>query len=204
MAATFDDPQDPALLERRLESRTVYQGHFLQVRRDTVALPDGRHAGREYIVHPGAVVIVPILDDGRLVLERQYRYPVGRVMIEFPAGKLDAGEAPRRCAERELREETGYRAREWARAGVLHNAIAYSDEGIEIWFARGLEAGSAELDEGEFVQVFTATEAELAGWVRDGLVTDAKTLIGLLWLQQWRRGEWDLSWQPAAGEAHPR
>lgn len=204
MGTPLDDPQDPSLLERTVESRTVYRGHFLEVRRDTVTLPDGRQSGREYIVHPGAVVIVPILDDGRLVLERQYRYPVGRVMIEFPAGKLDAGEPPQRCAERELREETGYRARQWARAGILHNAIAYSDEGIEVWFARGLEAGDTQLDEGEFVQVFTATEEQLAAWVRDGAVTDAKTLIGLLWLQQWRRGEWDLSWRPAGAEADPR
>lgn len=190
-----DTTDDAHLLERQLESRQVYQGHFLDVRRDRVGLPDGSEAHREYIVHPGAVMVVPILDDGRLVLERQYRYPLERVMVEFPAGKLDPGEPGRRCAERELLEETGYRAVEWAYAGTLHNAIAYSDEGIQIWFARGLTAGAKQLDEGEFLEVFTATADELEGWVRDGKVTDAKTMIGLLWLQQWRAGRWDLTWQ---------
>lgn len=183
------------LEERRLASDQVYKGHFLDVRRDRVGLPDGSEAYREYIVHPGAVMVVPLLDDGRLVLERQYRYPLGRVMIEFPAGKLDAGEPGRRCAERELLEETGYRAGEWAHAGTLHNAIAYSNEGIEIWFARRLTAGARQLDAGEFLEVFTASAEELAAWVRDGRVTDAKTMIGLLWLQQWRAGGWDLHWQ---------
>ncbi|HWP19724.1 MAG TPA: NUDIX hydrolase [Burkholderiaceae bacterium] len=204
MTVPDDDLHDPALAERPLDGEMVYQGHFLQVRRDVVALPDGQQASREYIVHPGAVVIVPVLENGRLVLERQYRHPVGRVMIEFPAGKLDPGEPTQRCAERELREETGYRAREWARAGVLHNAIAYSTEGIEIWFARGLEPGAQQLDEGEFVDVFTASEEELAAWIRDGRVTDAKTMIGLLWLQQWRRGEWALEWVPATDRDDPR
>jgi ADP-ribose pyrophosphatase len=193
-AAAADSNRDAGLVERRLSGEQVYRGHFLDVRRDEVGLPDGRTAHREYIVHPGAVMIVPLLDDGRLVLERQFRYPVGRVMIEFPAGKIDAGEAPQRCAERELLEETGYRATEWARAGVLHNAIAYSDEGIEVWFARGLSAGESRLDEGEFLEVFTSSEPELSGWVRDGVVTDVKTMVGLLWLQQWRAGQWPLTW----------
>nr|WP_297357424.1 NUDIX hydrolase [uncultured Caldimonas sp.] len=191
----IEQQHDAHLLERRLESRQVYKGHFLDVRRDRVGLPDGSEAHREYIVHPGAVMVVPILDDDRLVLERQYRYPLARVMVEFPAGKLDPGEPGRTCAERELLEETGYRATEWAHAGTLHNAIAYSDEGIQIWFARGLSPGETQLDEGEFLEVFTATAEELDGWVRDGKVTDAKTMIGLLWLQQWRAGRWDLAWQ---------
>ena len=97
---------------------------------------------------------------------------------------------------RELAEETGYRAREWARAGILHNAIAYSSEGIEVWFARGLEAGQAALDDGEFVEVSLASLDELLELARRGEITDAKTLIGLLWLQNWREGRWTLSWQP--------
>jgi len=105
------------LQEVRLDSATVYQGHFLHAKRDTVALPDGSTSVREYIVHPGAVMVIPLLDDGRVVVERQYRYPVQRAMIEFPAGKLDPGEPVLACAQRELWEETGYRAREWARAG---------------------------------------------------------------------------------------
>lgn len=188
---------DDHLRETGVADRHAWRGRFLQVRQDDVALPDGKPAFREYIVHPGAAMIVPILDDGRLVLERQYRYPLHRSVIEFPAGKLDAGEPGIVCAARELFEETGYTAREWASAGELHNAIAYSDERIEVWFARGLSAGSRRLDEGEFLDVFAATEAELSAWVRDGRVTDAKTMVGLLWLNQWRAGQWALDWKPA-------
>ena len=118
---------DGRLREQTLSSVQVYGGHFLDVRRDRIRLPDGATAEREYIRHPGAVMVIPILDDGRLVLERQWRHPMGRVMLEFPAGKLDAGEEPFHCAVRELIEETGYGATEWARAGSLHNAIAYSN-----------------------------------------------------------------------------
>lgn len=185
------------LRESTVSSREVYRGHFLEVRSDRVRLPDGSEAGREYIVHPGAVMVVPLLDDGRLLMERQWRYPLGRVMLEFPAGKLDAGEAPLACGVRELIEETGYRAAEWARAGVIHNAIAYSNEAIEIWFARGLTAGAAQLDAGEFLEVCNLTEAELADAARRGEVTDAKTLVGLAWLQGWRAGVWPLSWAAA-------
>ena len=142
-------------------------------------------------------MVVPILDDGRLVMERQFRYPMKRVMLEFPAGKIDAGEAPFACAVRELAEETGYRAREWAHAGVLHNAIAYSTEGIEIFFARGLMRGAAKLDAEEFLEIVVHPEDEIDAMCRDGRITDAKTLIGLLWLQKSRAGAWPLRWQPA-------
>ena len=188
---------DDHLIERPLESHQVYQGHFLDVRRDRVALPDGGTAHREYIRHPGAVMVVPLLADGSLLLERQYRYPMGRVMLEFPAGKLDAGEDPRVCGQRELLEETGYSAAEWAYAGVLHNAIAYSDEGIHIFFARGLTRGEQKLDEGEFLELVTHTVDELDRLAVQGELTDAKTLIGLLWLQRWQQGAWPLDWQPA-------
>ena len=141
-------PLDEAhLREEQVSGQQVFSGRLLDVRCDTVRLPNGHLATREYIVHPGAVMVVPILDDGRLVVERQYRYPLGRVMLEFPAGKLEHREPPLNCAVRELAEETGYRASEWARAGVLHNAIAYSSEGIEVWFARGLTAGARGLDD---------------------------------------------------------
>jgi ADP-ribose pyrophosphatase len=188
---------DDHLIERPLESKQVYQGHFLDVRRDRVALPDGSTSHREFIRHPGAVMVVPLLDDGRLLMERQYRYPMARVMLEFPAGKLDAGEDPRVCGQRELLEETGYSAAEWAYAGVLHNAIAYSDEGIHIFFARGLTRGEQKLDEGEFLELVTHTVDELDRLAAQGELTDAKTLIGLLWLQRWRQGAWALDWQPA-------
>ncbi|MEO8298749.1 MAG: NUDIX hydrolase [Burkholderiales bacterium] len=196
-AAPADSDADAHLRETCLTSRQVYRGHFLDVRADRVRLPNGAEASREYIVHPGAAVIIALLDDGRLVMERQYRYPMGRAMIEFPAGKLDAGEPSFTCAVRELREETGYVALEWAFAGTLHNAIAYADEHIDIWFARGLSLGPQRLDDEEFLDVFTATPQQLSDWVRDGTVTDAKTLIGLLWLQQWQAGHWPLSWQSA-------
>lgn len=185
----------PDLTEHTLDSEELLKGHFLHAMRDTVRLPDGSTATREYIVHPGAVMIVALLDDGRVVLERQFRYPMHRVMVEFPAGKLDAGEDPLACARRELLEETGYTAREWAHAGVLHPVISYSTEFIDIWFARGLSLGERKLDEGEFLEVLSATPTELLAWCRDGQVTDAKTLTGALWLQNVLSGAWTLAWQ---------
>ena len=185
------------LVEIQTGSEEILKGRFLHAFRDTVRLPDGSETTREYVVHPGAVMIIPMLDDGRLVLERQYRYPVQRVMIEFPAGKLDAGEDVLACARRELIEETGFVAREWARAGLLHPVISYSTEFIEVWFARGLTAGPAQLDPGEFLEVFTATPGDLAQWCRDGSVTDAKTLTGMLWLHNVLSGAWTLDWQAA-------
>ncbi len=188
---------DAHLRESTVDSEPAYRGHFLDVRRDRVRLPDGSTAQREYIVHPGAAMVVPLLDDGRLVVERQWRHPMGRVMLEFPAGKIDAGETPFECAARELAEETGYRAAEWARAGILHNAIAYSDEGIEVWFARGLRLGQRHLDAGEFLDVAAMRQDELEAAAERGELTDAKTLIGLLWLQNWRSGRWPLNWAAA-------
>ncbi len=187
---------DSHLIERKTGSQELFKGHLLHAFRDTVALPDGKQATREYVVHSGAVMVIPLLDDGRVVLERQFRYPVGRVMVEFPAGKLEPGEDPLNCARRELLEETGYSAGEWARAGLLHPVISYSTEFIDIWFARGLVAGERRLDEGEFLEVITATQAELAAWCFDGRVTDAKTLAGALWLQNVASGAWNLEWRP--------
>jgi ADP-ribose pyrophosphatase len=173
----------------------VQQGHFLQWRRDRVRLPDGKEAVREFVVHPGAVMIIPLLPDGRLLMERQFRYPVGMTMIEFPAGKLDSHEAPMACAQRELLEETGYTAARWARAGVMHPVIGYATEIIEIWFADGLTAGERQLDEGEFLDIFTATQDELETCFRHGQLTDVKTIVGLMWLRQWREGHWSPEWR---------
>lgn len=186
---------DRHLAEKALSREELLRGHFLHAVREQVALPDGGRALREFILHPGAVMVIPLLDDGRVVLERQYRHPIGRVMVEFPAGKLDAGEDRLACARRELEEETGYTAREWAHAGVLHPVISYSTEFIDIWFARGLTAGERSLDEGEFLDVFAATPQELLAWCRDGRVTDAKTLTGALWLQNVLSGAWELDWR---------
>ena len=188
---------DAQLIETCISSEIILTGNFLNARRDVVRLPDGTQATREYIIHPGAVMVIAQLDDGRLVMERQYRYPVKRVMIEFPAGKLDAGELSLACAQRELLEETGYTAREWARAGVLHTVIAYSTEFIDVWFAKGLTLGEPKLDVGEFLEVFTASPAELLAWSFQGQLTDAKTLTGLLWLQNVLAGQWSLDWLDA-------
>ena len=185
---------DAHLREVTQSSAEILRGNFLQAFRDTVRLPSGKEATREYVVHPGAVMVVAELPDGQLVLERQFRYPVQSVMLEFPAGKLDAGEDSLACAKRELLEETGYSARQWARAGVLHPVISYSTEFIDIWFARELSAGTRQLDDGEFLDVFSASMEDLLQWCRDGLVTDAKTLTGALWLQNVRSGAWSLDW----------
>jgi ADP-ribose pyrophosphatase len=190
---------DKHLREHALGGRVLAKGSFLEVRRDDVRLPDGSAATREYVVHPGAVAIVPMLDDGRLVMERQFRYPIGRVLLEFPAGKIDPGESTLACAQRELCEETGYRAREWAYAGVLHNAAAYSTEGIEIWFARGLSPGERRLDQGEFIELCLMSEPELDRCAAAGELSDMKTMIGLMWLQKWRAGLWPLAWVGADG-----
>ena len=187
-------PDDAHLTETRVASQELLRGHFLHAMRDTVRLPDGKEAFREYVIHPGAVMVVAELPDGRLVLERQFRYPVQSVMVEFPAGKLDPGEDSLACAQRELLEETGYTARQWARAGVLHPVISYSTEFIDIWFARELTAGERQLDAGEFLDVFSASADELLQWCRDGRITDAKTLTGILWLQNLRSGAWSLDW----------
>lgn len=189
---------DHHLIEHRVQQEELLRGHFLHVLRDTVQLPNQKLATREYVVHPGAVMVIPMLETPQglqLVMERQFRYPVGQAMTEFPAGKLDPGEDPWRCAQRELLEETGYTARQWARAGVLHPVISYSTEVIEIWFAKELTLGQRQLDQDEFLDVFIATPDELMAACQQGLLTDAKTLTGLLWLQNVRSGQWPLHWQ---------
>ena len=186
MAATT--PEKDPLTEETLESRLAYEGVFLKVFEDRVRCPDGHVAPREYLRHPGAVMMIPLLDDGRLVLERQYRYPLRRSFIEFPAGKIDAGESVLGCAQRELLEETGYIAAEWLYLGGFHNAIGYCDEKIEVYLARGLSRGAARTDDGEVLEVFVATLGQLRDWIRDGSVTDVKTIVGAYWLQDFLAG----------------
>jgi ADP-ribose pyrophosphatase len=171
------------LTEHFVSGERVYDGALLKVHRDVVRLPDGSTGGREYIRHPGAVAIVPLFDDGRVLLERQFRYPHRREFIEVPAGKVDPGEPHLETAKRELLEETGYVAQEWRRLGVIHTAIAYTDEGIELFSARKLTLQERRLEEGEFLELLIADFKEAIQMIRDGRITDAKTVASLLWLE---------------------
>jgi ADP-ribose pyrophosphatase len=174
-----------ALVETRLAGVQVYSGALLDVRRDRVRLPDGGEAVREYVVHPGAVMMIPVLDDGRLILVRQFRYPPNRPFIEFPAGKLDPGETPLATAQRELVEEAGCRAAHWTRLGVVHPVISYSTEAIEVYVARSLTHVGAKLDPGEFLEVMQCTEAGLYAAQDAGRLTDAKTIAALAMHSRW-------------------
>ena len=178
------------LTEHETGSETVFQGKLLQVKRDTVRLPDGKPATREYIQHNGAVMIIPLLESGELVMERQYRYVMRRHCIEFPAGKIDAGEEPLAAGRRELLEETGYVAREWIYLTSINPTVAYSTERILVYLARGLEQRESKLDEGEFLEVLKLTPAALLELVRAGEIGDVKTVIGALWMEKLQRGDW--------------
>lgn len=194
------EPTDDSHLIERGEGSTLLHQGFLELRRDDVLLPDGSRSTREYIRHSGAVAVVPLTGDGRIVMVRQYRYPVRKVLVEFPAGKLDPNETQLGCAMRELAEETGYSASEWAFGGEIHNAAAYSDESIWIWFARGLRSGAARPDAGEFVETVLMAPNELEAMSLRGELPDVKTQIGLAWLQRWQNGKMSLPWL-SAGEA---
>lgn len=177
---------DEHLAEKKISGEGVYDGIFLKMKRDTVALPDGQYAVREYLEHPGAVAILAVLDDGRVLLERQYRYPIAQAVIEIPAGKLNTGEDPLLCAQRELQEETGYTAKHWSKIRRIHPVISYSTEFIDIYLAEGLSPGPARLDEEEFLDVFASPLEELLNWVETGKITDVKTIISTYWLERRR------------------
>jgi ADP-ribose pyrophosphatase len=187
----FPDSDD-GLIEKTVESVTLHEGKFLTVKCDTVELPDGKHATREFVEHPGAVMILPLFDDGRVLLERQFRYPIGKVLVEFPAGKIDPHEDELTCAKRELREETGYEAREWFFLTRIHPVISYSTEFIDLYLARGLIEGERKLDDGEFLETFIADQTQLAQWVKSGRISDVKTIIGAFWVEKILSGAWDL------------
>ena len=183
--------KDTHLIETCIDSERIWQGRLLDVRRDRVRLPDGSEGVREYVMHPGAVVIIPVLPDGRLIFERQYRYPIGRVMLELPAGKIDPNEDSLLTAQRELREETGHAANQWRHLGTMHPTIGYANERIEIYVAQNLVSlGQNALDEGEFLELVELSLPEAMEAVRRGELTDGKTLSALLWAEKVLTGVW--------------
>lgn len=190
----IDNEQAPHLREAFVSGQSVYDGGLLKVYRDQIELPDGQTSCREYVKHPGAVMVMALLDDGRVVVERQYRYPMGRVMLEFVAGKLDPAEEPFVCAQRELKEETGYRASQWAYLGAIHPLIAYSTEVIHIFLAKGLQAGPPQRDVGEHMDVGAIHPSGLVQAVLSGQVTDGKTVAGVFWLERYLSGALTVSW----------
>ena len=178
----FDsEAENSRLREVRTGSEEIFNGVILHVQRDTVRLPNGSEAIREVIRHIGAVCVIPVLENGDVVMERQYRYPLDRVILEIPAGKLDAADEDRFSAiQRELREETGYTADEWTVLGDFHPAPAYSDEFITMYMARGLRKGDRHLDEDEFLDVYTVPLKDLVEDVMAGRISDAKTQVCIL------------------------
>ena len=172
---------DAHFREYPLSSELIYSGRILELRRDKVR-KDGVEGelSREYIRHGGATMVVAQNSNGKLILERQFRYPLDRVLIEFPAGKIDPGEADEVCAARELEEETGYRAAQWEKLGTLHPAVGYSNERIEVYFAHGLTQVGQKLDHGEYVELIEMSYSEAEQTVFDGRITDGKTIAALL------------------------
>lgn len=177
---------DEKLKESLLSSERLYEGKVVNLRRDSVCLPDGRQATREVVEHPGAVAIVPVLPDGRILMVRQFRHPVGKILLEIPAGKLSAGENPDECAQRELEEETGYRAGRLERKASIYTGPGFTDEVIHIYIADDLVATAANPDEDEFLLIQSYTGDQIRRMVRNGEICDAKTITGLYLLQDER------------------
>ncbi len=176
----------PDFTETTISSKTVYRGNLLHVLEDEVRLPDGKTARREWIQHPGAVIMIPMLDERTVLLERQYRYPLQRHFYELPAGKIEPGEEPLATAKRELIEECGYTAGSWQHLTTLHPCIGYADERIELFLARELTHVGHAHDEGEFLEVVPLALSEALEWVASGRITDVKAIIGLLWMERLR------------------
>ncbi|MCF8149698.1 MAG: NUDIX hydrolase [Burkholderiaceae bacterium] len=183
---------DSELIEHTITSEPVFDGKLLHVRRDTVRMANGHEAVREWIAHPGAVVVLAKLDNGKLLFERQFRYPLGRIFIELPAGKIDPDEHPLDTAKRELREETGHQAKFWRHLATMHPSIGYADEHIEIFWAQGLIYVGHQRDHGEFLDVIEMSVAEAVLAVRDGEITDGKTIAALMWADKIDSGAWSV------------
>ena len=167
--------------EKTVSSEDIFNGVILHVKRDMVSLSNGSETVREVIRHIGAVCVIPVTDDNKVIMERQFRYPLNKVILEIPAGKLDAPDEDRLSAiKRELREETGYSADEWTEIGDFHPAPAYSDEYITMYLARGLHKGKRDLDEDEFLDVYAIPLADLVKDVMEGRISDAKTQVCIL------------------------
>lgn len=179
------------LTETPIDGGVVFEGIFLRVQRDNARMPDGTTSGREFVLHPGASAMVPIRDDERILIERQFRYPLKRVFTEIPAGKIDKGETPLQTAQRELIEETGFAAMEWAPLTTIHPAIGFADERIDIFLCRDLQPRETALDEGEFVEIDFVTVGWLVDELRAGRLTDVKTQIATHWLDNLFSGRWD-------------
>jgi ADP-ribose pyrophosphatase len=167
------------LTEKKLSEQEVYRGRFLIYNIDKVLLPNGKQAEREVIKHPGAVAVIPVLPDGRIVLVRQYRYAVRALLYELPAGKLDKGEDPSVCAVRELAEETGFTAKKWQKLSSIVTAPGFCDETIHIYLAEDLQPGPQHPDEDEFLECGAFSPGDIKDMVLSGLICDAKTLAGL-------------------------
>ena len=179
-----------SLTEKNLSSQCVYEGDFLHMYQDKVVMPDGTLSVREYVTHPGGVVVIPLLTNGDLVLERQHRYPLHQNFYELPAGKIDNNEDPLVSAKRELVEETGYIASEWRCITTLYPCIGYSNEKQIYFLAEGLDLRGACPDDGENIEIFTLPFAEAIEWVRTGRITDSKTVSGLFWAEKLIHGNW--------------
>jgi len=179
------------LEEKTLSSKQVYKGRFLKIEQDEVQAPDGKVYVREYILHPGAAMMIPLLPNGNVIMIHQYRHAVKQVLLEFPAGKRDPGEQTLNTAKRELVEETGYEAREWKFLTTIHPVIGYSNEHIDLYLAKDLLQMEQKLDHGEFIEVVEVNPKDLMQLVRAGKVSDVKTQIGAFWLDKILRGEWN-------------
>ena len=173
--------------EKPISSKTVYAGRLLTVKEDEVELPNGGNARREYVVHPGAVLIIPLIDEHTLLLEHQYRYPVRRHFLELPAGKIERNEPPEQTARRELLEETGYVAQDWRFLTTLYPCIGYSDERIDLFLARGLTFEGHPGEDDEFIETVTMSIDAALERILAREITDLKTMLGVFWADRLRQ-----------------